>query len=182
MKYHTKALLKRKVPYFLNYIRVVGMRKRGGGKTYLEFLPPKLLPPGSTPPPISEKELVGSRILHRAKPRSTVFHHDGAWSYDRVIKDKFKKLRSRSVVHANMEFVRPIRSVRLPGGRSSSLSGTQAIDSTWKTLDRSIPSELKTKANHDVNPRLVEYVWSWLYRVNSRNVDGFEKLGGHFKA
>ena len=120
VKYHTKALLKRKVPYFLNYIRVVGMRKRGGGKTYLEFLPPKLLPPGSTPPPISEKELVGSRILHRAKPRSTVFHHDGAWSYDRVIKDKFKKLRSRSVVHANMEFVRPIRSVRLPGGRSSS--------------------------------------------------------------
>ena len=81
-----------------------------------------------------------------------------------------------------MEFVRPIRAVRLPSGRSASLSGTQAIDSTWKTLDRSIPSELKTEANHDVNPRLVEYVYSWLYRVNSRNVDGFEQLGGHFKA
>ena len=162
MQCQTKASLKRKLPYFLNSIRVIGLRKRGGGKTFLKLLPPKLLPLASKPPPISEQELVGSRILHRAKPRSTVFHHDGAWSYDRVIKDKFKKLRSRSVAHANMEFVRPIRAVRLPSGRSASLSGTQAIESTWKTLDRSIPSELKTKANHDVNPRLVEYVYSWL--------------------
>ena len=55
VKYQTKALLKRKLPYFLNYIPAIRLRNRGGGKTHLEFLPPKRLPPGSKPPPISEQ-------------------------------------------------------------------------------------------------------------------------------
>ena len=80
-----------------------------------------------------------------------------------------------------MEFVRNVRPVALPSGPSSSKAGTENIDSSWKTLNRSIPDEVHTKKYHDLNPRLVEYVWSWVYRINHRNVDGFSCLGGYIE-
>ena len=135
-KNRTKKLMNKKLPYFLCYIRVVGLRRRGGGRVYMSFLPPKLLPPKSRPPPISEDELINSRILKRAKPGSCVVHTDGAQAYPSVIQRSFRKLRHRSVAHSRMEFVKPVRPVRL---LISSSSGTQAIDSTWKQLDKAIP-------------------------------------------
>ena len=71
--------------------------------------------------------------------------------------------------------------MRLPSGPSSSSSGTQCIDATWKSLGRGIPDELATKLAHDVNPLLLDYAWSWCYRVNHRNVDGFLQLGSYLK-
>ena len=180
-KYRTKKLMNKKLPYFLNYIRVVGLRQRGGGRLYLSFLPPKLLPPKSRPPPISEEELINSGILKRAKPGSCVVHTDGAQAYPSVIKRSFRKLRHQSVAHSRMEFVKPVRPVRLPSGWSASSSGTQAIDSTWKQLDKAIPAELHTKAGHVVNPLLEEYTWCWLYRVNNCMGDGFTTLGSYVR-
>ena len=81
-----------------------------------------------------------------------------------------------------MEFVKPVRPVRFPSGLSSSSSGTQSIDSTWKQLDKSIPPKLHTKAGHVMNPLLEQYAWCWLYRVNHRMVDGFTTLGSYVRA
>ena len=180
-RYVRKILLKKKHPYYLNYWRIIGLRKRGGGRVYIRFLPPKPLPLGSSPPPLSEDELIESKILKRARPRSSVCHSDGAQSYPAVIKKYFKKLRSRAVAHKRMEFVKPIKPPQLRRGAASSHSGTQCIDSTWKTLDAAIPQQVKTKKDHDVNPLLKDYAHVWLYRVNHRNLDGFETLGGYIR-
>ena len=163
--------------YFLNYLRVIGMRVRGGGRVVLEFLPHKPLPPKSSPPVLSAKELVDCGILRRAKAHCTVIHSDGAWAYPKVLKKHFPALVPRAVVHKNLEFVRVVRPVALGSVSSSTLSGTQSIDSTWKSLDSSIPHTVKTKANHNVNPVLERYVFSWLYRVNRKNTDGFTDMG-----
>ena len=94
-----------------------------------------------------------------------------------MIKKKFPQLVLRSVSHKNMEFVREVTPVSLPGGESSSLTGTQCIDRTWRSLDASIPLQLKTKKNHDINDQLWLYTLSWLYRVNIVHKDGFENMG-----
>ena len=147
--YRTKKLMNKKPPYLLNYIWVVGLLKRGGGRVYMSFLPPKLLPPKSCPPPISEEELIDSGILKLARPGSCVVHTDGAQAYPSVIKRSFRKLRHWSVAHSRMEFIKPVRP---PSGLSSSPWGTQAIDSTWKQIDKATPPELHTKAGHVMNP------------------------------
>jgi len=180
-KYVPKRLDKRGCKYYLNYIRVIGARRRGGGKVYLKVLPPKPLPPRSKPPPLSSEELVACRILKRMRPRATVVHSDGAHAYPLVIKKQFKKLRHRSVSHKDMQFVKRVPSFKLPGGRSAKLTGTQCIDSTWSGLDASVPKTLKTKTNHDINPLLFDYVYSWLYRVNRPASDGFQCLGKYFR-
>ena len=77
-----------------------------------------------------------------------------------------------------MQFVKVVRPLKV--GRcstSSSLSGTQALDSTWRTLDATIPPQVHSKLNHDANPLLEKYTYVWLYRVNHRNEDGFQRLG-----
>ena len=181
-QYHSKALLKKSHPYYLNYIRVIGLRKRGCGRVFVHFLPPKLLPPKSRPPPVSEQEVIDSGILKRAKPGSCVIHSDGALAYQTVIKSKFPKLKHRSVSHRNMEFVKAVTPVRMPSGLSASSSGTQCIDSTWRSLDQTIPAALHTKKGHTVNPLVEEYTWCWLYRINHRMVDGFACLGAYIRA
>ncbi len=111
------------------------------------------------------------------KPGSTVAPADGAHAYERVIKTQFKKLRHRAVVHSNLEFVRRIAPVRLKSGSTSPMDGTQAVDSTWRTLDDSIPRTLHTKKSHMQNPLLETYAFSWVFRVKSKSLDGFARLG-----
>ena len=181
-QYHSKALLKKSHPYSLNYIRVIGLCKRGCGRVFVHFLPPKLLPPKSRPPPVSEQEAIDSGILKRAKPGSCVIHSDIALAYKTVIKSKFPKLKHRSVSHRNKEFVKAVKPVRVPSGLTASSSGTQCIDSTWRSLDQTIPTALHTKKGHTVNPLVEEYTWCWLYRINHRMVDGFASLGAYVRA
>ena len=96
--------------------------------------------PKSCPPPVSEQEVIDSGILRRAKPGSCVIHGDGALAYKTVIKSKFPKLKRRSVSHRNMEFGKVVKPVRVPSGLSASSSGTQRIDSRWRSLDQTIPA------------------------------------------
>ena len=172
-KYRTKKLMDKSHPYLLNSVRVVGLRKRGGGRVYIRFLPSKLLPPKARPSPISEGELISSGIPKRAKPGSCVIHTDGAQAYPAVIKRSFPKLKHRAVARSRVEFVKPARPVRLPSGLNASSSGMQASDSTWKQLDKTIPAELRAKASHVMNLLLEQYTWCWPYKVNRRVGDAF---------
>jgi hypothetical protein len=64
-KFHSyvrKDLLKKKPPYFLNYWKVIGLRKRGGGRVYISFLPPNPVAPGAKPPTLGQKELLQSKL------------------------------------------------------------------------------------------------------------------------
>ena len=176
-KYCSKKLLKSKHKYFLTYIRVLGLRKRGSGRVFVHMLPPVCLPPKSKPPPESEVEVIQSGLLKRARKGSTVIHSDGALGIKSAL-EKIKRVKHRSVARKNMEFVRRIKP---PISGGSSLSGTQAIDSTWKTLNKSIPNELNTKKDHEMHPLIKSYVWSWAYRLNLRNADGFKTLGSHMQ-
>ena len=49
-KYCSNELLKSKHAYFLTYIRVLGLRKRGSGCAFVRMLPSVCLPPKSKPP------------------------------------------------------------------------------------------------------------------------------------
>ena len=114
-------------------------------------------------------------MLKRAKKGSTVIHSDGALGIKAAL-EKGSRLKHRSVTHTHMEFARRIQPA-VPGG--STLSGTQAIDSTWKTLNKCIPGQLNTKKCHGMNPLVEDYAWSWVNRLNNRNKDGFMTLGSH---
>ena len=48
-------------------------------------------------------------------------------------------------------------------------------------LEKAIPYNVHTKLGHEVNPRIIEYVWAWLYRQNRKNQDGFNCLGALFR-
>ena len=68
-------------------------------------------------------------------------------------------------------------STTLPSGPSAKSTGTQCIDSTWGTLNKSIPKTLANKRDHAENTLIETYAYSWLYRVNRGNQNGFEALG-----
>ena len=91
------------------------------------------------------------------------------------------KARMLATFAPKMEFTRPIKPVGLPSGKSSSLAGTQTIDTTWTSLDSAIPKTLHTKANHQQNPLIEKYTFVWLYRINHKNCDGFTTLGAEFR-
>ena len=60
-------------------------------------------------------------------------------------------------------------------------AGTQSIDSRWKYLQKYIPSELKVKKGQGINPKISEYMWSWLYRHNLQANELHTALGEEFK-
>ena len=87
--------------------------------------------------------------------------------------------KMHSVAHKRNQFTKPIRKRTLKQkSRKTSmtkLSGTQAIDRTWKELDRAIPHTLRKKApidgsvHREINSYLFDRVWSWLFRFNKRH-------------
>ena len=144
----------------------------------VEPLASKLVPPGSRPPPESVKEISDSNLLERANKvlRLTVFS-DGAFAWPKNIQD-YPHLRSASVCHKRSEFVKVVP--RRSG--SSTLAGTQSIDQRWRLLDAYIPSTLKTKLDHRINPSLYTYVYSWVWRHNLGDKDIMTELGKLFRA
>ena len=163
--------------YWLLYLRVIGLRRRGGDKTYVKLLPFKLVRPGAKPPPLSNDELTNCGLLERIKKGSVVLT-DGAQAYQSVITSLYSgKLLSRNVVHSRMEFT---RTVRTPKGHSN-IAGTQSIDRIWQQLDKAVPASVHNKANHEVNPMFVKYVWAWLFRHNNGNADGYTLLAKFFQ-
>ena len=171
----------KKPPYWLLYVRIIGLRRRGGRKVLLKFLPHKLVRPKGRPPPISESELIGSNMLKRVAKGSVVFS-DGAKAYHNLIKKSFMgKIMSRQVSHKNMEFT---KKVSTPAGHSKK-GGTQCIDGTWKHLGRFVSHALHTKDGQRpckrINPALESRVNKWMWRSNHRGDDGFRLVGKLFK-
>ena len=174
-----RALRLRKAPYFLCYLRVLGLRKRGAGKIYLAIGDFTLLPPRSVPPPENTVEVVKSKLLSRAKAGS-VLHFDGAHAWPAAVEKayKHKKFKIRKVIHKKMQFVAKCRRTRLSKSiLSASLTGTQAIDSTWRTVN-SYTHLVKTKVkDKSLNPRLYTAVYEWLWWANRPNQNGFDACG-----
>ena len=162
--------------YWLLYVRVIGLRERGGRKMVVAFLPNKLVMPRAKPPPLSNEELTRCGLLKRCAKGRVVFS-DGAKAYHHVITKFWRgKLKSRQVAHNRLEFT---RRVRTPRGHSK-IAGTQSIDGTWKHLNKHLPSSIHTKREHDVNPRLKLYVMEWAWRHRHQGEDGFSLLGSLF--
>ena len=155
----SQKLAAKKHPYHLNYIRVVGLRQRGGGRVYLRFLPPKPVAPQAKPPPIGNEELKASGILKHVKEgNASVVHADGAHAYPVMIQRTLKKVKTRAVSHKDMEFVRGVRSIKLKGGRSATKTGTQSIDSLWGG-GRSHMSRINSRYHRSLNERMREHQW-----------------------
>ena len=130
---HLEPKLKKgqkKPKYWLVYLRVIGIRQRGGGKTIVKFLPHKLLRPKAKPPPITKEELIESGLLKRCRKGSVIFS-DGAKAYGSVINSMFKgKLISREVSHKNMEFTRRVMASGLNPHVSSFARSPSVSEST----------------------------------------------------
>jgi len=62
----------------------------------------------------------------------------------------------------------------------SKVAGTQSIDSIWSTFKNFIPAKIHNKVDHDVNPQLMHYAMSWVYRSSKKNQDGMSILGKCF--
>ena len=168
--------------YFLVHMRVIGMRKRGGRKLYLKLLPYRPVAPGSRPPPLTNEELLESKLLDQLTPGtkviSAVVYTDGAQAYQSVIAEHYPGLISKTVSHSDMEFTRKLKWFKKG---HSTVAGTQCIDSTWGALDQFINDHVKTKADHQVNERLLTYIWSGLCRMNHREDDGLSRVGAAMK-
>lgn len=170
----------RKAKYFLMYLRILALRKRGSGKIYIAFGDDVLLPPRSRPPPENIEEVLRSKLLDRAAEKS-VIHFDGALAWQSAIRTRYahKKFKVRKVVHHKMEFVAKCRRVRLPNGtRSSSLTGTQCIDGSWASLSGYIPKGMPSKfKGGPVNPALYDHIFEWLWWTNHKSTCGFDACG-----
>ena len=162
--------------YFLLYLRVAGAVERGCGRLYIDFLPEHfLLPPKSRPPPESYAELESCTILDRVRVKANL-HIDGNKSWPKLMKTKYtrKGFKMPSVSHCGSQFTKVIRGRTVEKKRLSKLAGTQAIDRSWKEMDRAIPHTLNKKSplqgsTHRVlNTELYDRVWSWLHRFNGR--------------
>ena len=53
-----------------------------------------------------------------------------------------------------MKLVKKVWPAHLPPGKSSTTTGTKAIDRTCETLDAVVPNQLITKKGHEINPLL----------------------------
>ena len=53
----------------------------------------------------------------------------------------------------------------------SRLTGTQALDKVWSHLKRNVPKSLcnRSKSDRRFNPRMEQYVYSYMWRFNNRN-------------
>ena len=60
-------------PYWRVYARVIGLRRRGGGRTIAKALPHKLVRPGAKPPPCNNEELVNNGMMVLVGRGSVVF-------------------------------------------------------------------------------------------------------------
>ena len=69
------------------------------------------------------------------------------------------------------EFARKVARAKQP---KMAVAGTQCIDRWWQALDTFIPREIanKTAQGGPINPKLLDYMWTWLWRYHlPRDVD-----------
>ncbi|CAJ1432066.1 unnamed protein product [Effrenium voratum] len=117
--------------------------------------------PGSgKPPPESEAEIASSGLLARCR-KGTVLFADGARGWCAAAKRR--RLILRQVSHYRSQWT---RKVRVRGCKA--IAGTQQLDRLWLWLKRLVSSQLKSRQNGLVNPKLLDKVYQWVYRHNTQ--------------
>ena len=78
------------------------------------------------------------------------------------------------MIHGRFQFTGTVRHAKRG---QSTIKGTQTIDRWWDILDCYIPRSLCNTVKHNghnrVNPDIIRYVYSWLWRTNTR-LKGFD--------
>ena len=146
------------------WVRLAGLgaRSGSGGKLAIAMLPPNLVVAEGPPPPEETKEVAASGLLQKAVPRKSLLNADGSAAWKAAARLVAPHLLHRNVVHSQNEYT---RKVRTPPGFSN-VTGTQCVDSRWNRLDDYIPNEVTTKVGKKVNPELLTYIWTWVWRFN----------------
>ena len=83
---------------------------------------------------------------------------------------KKNSVRSFHVKHTKMEFVKKVKK-----GAGHILTGTQCIDRFWQSVDSYIPSSVQSKRDMTVNPRLLMYLYSYIWRSQLPKKANFAK-------
>ena len=106
------------------------------------------------------RDVRDSGFFDRFRPGSTV-HADGnrAWKSEA----RRRSIKFASVAHNKMQFTKRHSKTRL--------TRTQALDKVWSHLKRSVPKSLcsRSKSDRRFNPRMEQYVYSYMWRFNNRN-------------
>ena len=76
---------------------------------------------------------------------------------------KRRSVKFASVSHNKMQFTKWHSKTRL--------TGTQALDKVWSHLKKHVPKSLcsRSKSDRRFNPRMEQYVYSYMWRFNNRN-------------
>ena len=139
--------------------------------------------PKNRPPQESWEEIKNSKLLSAVSCRKPLaIYADGARAWAKAA--KVLKIHCFQVNHQHKEYASIIRKV--PKGLSN-ISGTQTIDSDWKSLKAWLPKEANKKGKvggDDVthSTKLEQRVWQWLWRRthlrgnNSEKLDAIRKL------
>ena len=116
--------------------------------------------PGGRPPTESLKDVRDTGFFDRFGRGCTV-HADGnkAWKSE----SKRRSVKFASVSHNKMQFTKWHSKTRL--------TGTQALDKVWSHLRKHVPKSLGSRGKSDrrFNPRMEQYVYSYMWRFNNRN-------------
>ena len=156
------------------HVRILGVRKRGGIRTWIRVAPFRPVAPGARPPPECTEEIVTSGILSHVKPGSSAMYADGAKAWPTAAKQIGLRIKTVQVAHSRMEFTRKVPFFKT--GHSTQ-GGTMSIDSKWTAFERLIPSTVHTKKGSVVNEKLYTYLYAAVYRLNHKGEDGFKLVG-----
>ena len=130
----------------------------------------------SHPPQESWEEIQNSKLLSAVNfKRPTAIYADGARAWSKAA--KVLKVPCFQVNHQHKEYASTIRKV--PKGLSK-ISGTQTIDSDWKSLKCWLPKEAsKKRGTGDLvthSSKLEQRVWQWMWRRTKLRGNNSEKL------
>ena len=148
-------------PYFLLYIRVLGLSQRGSNKFIVAPAEPKLVPAAAKPPAESKQEILSSNLLKKVCKRSEIYA-DGARGWSATVRQfRNKGLVIRHVSHRKSQWS---KKTKVRGKKR--LSGTQQLDRLWNHAKKFQKPQSKTKVNGFTNGRIWDRLYQFVWRHN----------------
>ena len=180
-----KAYGKKPLPFcWQGHLRAVGLKERAalhpssrGGPQGDQGAPHQV---GATRCFASRRELGRNRwhedhgpwtigLISRKRCANLRLYCDGAPAWPALC--KARGLQNYHVAHSKFEFAKKVTRAKQP---KMVVAGTQCIDRWWQALDTCIPREIasKTAKGGAINPKLLGYMWTWLWGYHlPRDVD-----------
>ena len=159
---------KRLPKYWVGHIRLAALKQRNG-PVIVAPLPLVLHPPGSTPVTESLKGLKSTSLHTRlTNSANTQLHSDGARSWPTWCTQSTPRVEKFHVKHNKHDFAKQVASRKKPG---FVVTGTRCIDRWWQSLEKALPQSLrvKEKSGGGLGPKLMLYVWGFVWRSNLPN-------------